>query len=117
MLTLAGLAAVGAYLGRPYPLGPGVCWANVDRIAVGMTAQEVQAIVGRPPQSWWRGPKPITDHSPPGYHKMLMWSDQECDILVYLDRNGRVMACEGVGGQRPSWFDRICHRLGLESGS
>ena len=35
--------------------------------------------------------------SPPGFDKVLMWSGMECDILVYLDRDGWVIGREGVG--------------------
>jgi hypothetical protein len=116
VIALAGLMALCAYLGRPYPPGPGVTWANVERIEVGMTQSEVEAVVGRSPHTWSRGSMPITDTSPPRYHKVLLWSDMECDILVYLDRDGRVIGREGVGsvGTRPpTWHDRLRKRVGL----
>jgi hypothetical protein len=78
-----------------------------------MTETEVEAVVGRPPQTWWRGPDPITDNSPPGYHTVLMWSDRECDILVYLNQDRRVIGREGVGGQQESWYDRLRRLAGL----
>jgi hypothetical protein len=78
-----------------------------------MTQPEVEAIIGRPPQARWRGPIPFTDNSPPEVHTMLMRSDMECDILVYLDRDGRVIDREGVGGRAPAWYDRLRQRLGL----
>jgi hypothetical protein len=85
----------------------------VGRIEIGMTQPEVEAVIGRPPQTWWRGPDPLTDNSPPDYHTVLLWSDTECDILVYLDRDGRGIGREGVGGRPPSWYDRVRQRLGL----
>jgi hypothetical protein len=114
--ALAGLAALCAYLSRPGPPGGGVTWANVERIEVGMTQPQVEAVVGRPAQTRWRGPLPITDNSPPGYHVVLLWSDMECDILVYLDRDGRVISREGVGSGGsgpPAWYDRLRKRVGL----
>jgi hypothetical protein len=113
LITLAGFVALGAYLVRPDPPKSGVIWANVERIEIGMTQAEVEAVVGRPPQTWTRGPTPISENSPAGYHTVLLWSDTECDILVYLDAHGRVIGREGVGGARPSWFDRLRRRLGL----
>jgi hypothetical protein len=85
----------------------------VERITPGMTRPEVEAVIGRPPQTWWRGPQPITDNSPAVYHAVLMWSDTELDILVYLDTAGRVIGREGVGGPPPSWYDRVRQRLRL----
>jgi hypothetical protein len=115
-IVLAGLAVLCAYLSFPDPPGPGVTWANVERIEVGMTQPEVEAVVGRPPQTCSRGPGPISDNSPPGYHVVLFWSGMECDILVYLDRDGRVIGREGVGsaGSGPlAWYDRLRKRVGL----
>ena len=116
VISVVCFVALCAYLGRPEPPGPGVTWANVERIRVGMTQPEVEAIVGRPPQTYWRGPMPLSDNSPPAYHRALLWSDMECDILVYLDRDGRVIAHEGVGSvgtKPPTWWDRLRKRIGL----
>lgn len=116
-IALAGsAAALCTYLSRPDPPGPGVTWANVERIDVGMTQPEVEAVVGRPPQASSRGPMPISNNSPPGYHVVLLWSDMECDILVYLDLDGRVISREGVGSGGsgpPTWYDRLRKRVGL----
>jgi hypothetical protein len=112
VISLAGIVLC-AFLSRPEPPGPGVTWANVKRIKVGMTQPEVEAVVGRPPQSWSRGPQPLTGNSPPGYHRALLWSDMECDILVYLDRQGRVVGREGVRSTPPTWYDRLRKRVGL----
>jgi hypothetical protein len=116
IFALVGFAVLCAYLGRPNPPGPGVTWANVERIDVGMTEQEVEAIVGRPPQTWSHGPMPLSDNSPVGYHRVLLWSYMECDILVYLNREGRVIGREGVGSvgsTPPTWCDRLRKRVGL----
>jgi hypothetical protein len=46
----------------------------------------------------------------------LLWSDMECDILVYLDANRRVIAREGigsVGSTPPTWYHRLQKRVGL----
>jgi hypothetical protein len=92
-----------------------VTWANVMRIEVGMTQPEVEAVVGCQPQAWSPGPVPIGWNPPPGYRKVLLWSDAECYLLVYLDRDGRVIGRDGVRGWPPSWYDRLRPRLGLQS--
>jgi hypothetical protein len=113
VIALAGLVTLCIYLSRAYLPKPGVTWGNVQRIEPGMTQPEVEAVLGRPPQTWSRGPIPITDNSPPGYHTVLLWSDMQFDILVYLDGSGRVIGREGVGSCPLSWYDRLRHRLGL----
>jgi uncharacterized protein YuzE len=116
VIALAGFVALCVYLSRPYPPGPGVTWANVERIEVGMTQTEVETVVGRPPQTWSPGSISVTANSPPGYHAVLLWSDMECDILVYLDENGRVIGREGVGSAgstQSAWYRRLRQRLGV----
>ena len=108
-IGLAGLTLVCAYLSRPYP-EPGVRWENIGRIEVGMTVAEVEAVIGCPPQSVWAG-DPI-ERGPPGTHASLMWSDVECDIWVFVDREGWVIGREGVG-RRPPWYERLRQWLGL----
>ena len=112
VVALVAFVSSCPYLVRSYPEEPGVRWANVRRIEVGMTQAEVEVITGRPPQTRWCGSEPITDNSPPRYQMGLMWSDTECDILVYLDRNGRVIGREGVGGRAQSWYSRLRKGLG-----
>jgi len=111
MVALAGYVTGYVYFSRP---GPGVTWANVERIQVGMTQPEVEAVVGWPPQtSWGCRNCPITDNSPPEFDTVLLWSDMECDILVYLNEDGRVVAREGVGSKPPTWHQRLRKRMGL----
>jgi hypothetical protein len=113
-VTLA-LGVACAYLGRPYPPGPGVRYANVERIELGMTRPEVEAIIGLPAQHQVGGDSgQFTPNAPADYHTALMWSDAECDIWVFLDRDGRVISREGVGGRPPSWLDRLQQRLGYK---
>lgn len=117
-LLLGGVVALvllGVYLARPYPTqppGPGVTWDNAEQIQPGMSAEEAKLIVGIPTQvetsSWgW-------DDLPPGTQTVMMWSDMDCDILVYLDRNRHVLGCVAVP-PRPthSWDKRLRKRLGF----
>jgi hypothetical protein len=111
VVGLSGLVLVAAYLGCPDPPGPGIRWANVDRIAEGMSRAEAVAVIGFPPQTEWRG-DPV-DLGPPATQTSLMWSDVECDIWVFLDSDDRVVGRLGVGRPPPSWFGRIRSRLGI----
>ena len=117
VIALVGLATFCAYLSRPSPLRPGVTWANVERIKVGMTQRQVAAIMGRLAQLRVSGSMRIKDTpNPPKCHTILWWSDMECDILVYLDRDGRVIGREGIGsdGNRPpTWYNQIRKSVGL----
>jgi hypothetical protein len=118
VVVVASLVALCAVLARPYPPVPGVTWANLERIEVGMTEAQAEAVIGCQPMGRSRGGPAIGDHSPPGYHTALLWSNTECDILVYLDRAGRVIGREGVGSggsAPPTWYDRLRKRLGLAS--
>lgn len=112
-IALAGLVVICACLIRPAPSRPGVTWANVKRIEVGMTQAQVEAIVGGPSPGWSYGPDPITDNSPPDYHAVMLWSATECDILVYFDRDGRVISREGVGSNGSGWLGWLRARIGL----
>jgi hypothetical protein len=108
---LIGLVLVAAYLGRPYPPGSGVHWANLDRITDGMSRAEAVAMIGRPPQT--EQPGDPSGHGPPTTRTTLKWSGDECDIWVFLDGDGRVIGRQGIGSFPPSWLERIQARLGL----
>jgi len=110
---IAGIVALCAWLSRPLPPGPGVTFANVERIEIGMPLHEVETILGGPTHATASGPQQITDNSPQDHHVVLLWSDMECDILVYLDRDGRVIAREIGGGKKPNWYDRMRKRVGF----
>lgn len=70
--VLLGLAALCAYLGRPFPPEPGIRWENVERIQIGMTRAEVEEVIGLRTYSETGGPDSITKNSPPGFHKVLL---------------------------------------------
>src|SRR4051812_34315004 len=93
--VLSGLVFAVAYLGRPYPPGSGVHWANVDRVADGMSRAEAIAVIGLDPQS--EQPGAPAGLGPPATRTTLQWSGDECDIWVFLDGDGRVIGRQGVG--------------------
>ena len=114
LVSLAALAGLLGYLARPDPPGPGVTWANAARIEIGMTEAEVVAIVGRlPPRLKYGGPDMIHENESPDSAWILFWSDNECDILVYIDRNHRVVDVRVNGPPAPTWLARARRRLGL----
>jgi hypothetical protein len=106
-LGATGLVLVGA--ARPQP---GVSWRNVARIRAGMSQREVEAILGSPPQASTRGPMPVSEASPADFHTALLWSAAELDIIVYLDRQDRVISREGVGSPPHSLRGRVRAWLG-----
>jgi len=108
---LIGLAVLLAYLGRSYSPAPGGQWANVDRVAIGMTEAEAVAAIGIPPQSEFPG-DPI-ENGPADTQRSLLWSGAECDLWVFLDGNGRVVGRRAIGSPPPSWLGRVRSRLGL----
>ena len=116
LVSLAALAGLLAYLARPDLPEPGVTWANAARIEIGTTEAEVVAIVGVSPSHAklrYTGPDMIHENESPESAWILFWSDTECDILVYIDRNRRVVDVRVNGPPAPTWFDRARRRLGL----
>lgn len=99
MMAVAVWLVARPALVTPVPVTPApeVSWLNLKQIHAGMSQQEVVAILGRPPQASMGGPQPITDSSPTNFDTVLLWSDTDLDILVYLDKVGRVISCEGNG--------------------
>jgi hypothetical protein len=111
-ILMLGLGIGLAYLGRPYPPGPGVRWDNLERIELGMSMAEVEAILGRSfDQSYFaREARAIT---PPDTRLSTVWIGVECQVWVYLGPDWRVIGREGIGPPPPSWGDRVRSRLGV----
>jgi len=68
-------------------------------------------MIGSTPLTVW--PDEAIERGPPGTYFALLWSGAECDIWVYVDRDGRVVGREGIGGRPPAWYDRLRQRLGV----
>lgn len=115
LMVLAALAGLLAYLARPDSPGPGVTWANAARIEAGMAEAEVVAIVGSIPHGAlnYHGPDMIHENESPDTAWVQLWSDSECDILVYFDCHRRVVDVRVNGPPPPNWIDRLRRRLGL----
>jgi hypothetical protein len=88
-LALAGVASLCFHLNSPKPPRSGITRENAARIQPGMTTDDAETIIGFPPQVEF-GSQHL-DHSPANAFSVLMWSDTECDILVYLDREKKVV--------------------------
>ncbi len=92
---LSGLAILCVSVGRPDPPREPRIRHKAERIQIGMTQTEVEDVIGIRTYAWAPGPAPITEDSPPRFRKVLLWSG-DCDLLVYLDENGRVIGWECV---------------------
>jgi hypothetical protein len=109
-LTVAGLVtacfcvilAVLALL----PPGPRVTKTNFDRIEIGMTLSEVEAILGTD-----RGSRPIdTDIMLPIGHEIEEWGGDEGFANIIFDERKRMVRKDWVSAPL-SLLDRIRHRL------
>ena len=115
LVLLAAFAGLLTFLGRPDPPGPGVTWANAARIEVGMTEAELLALIGGRPVIIppLRSGAFVDDPPADALTTLMFWSDSECDVLVYIDRNHRVVDVRVNGPPAPTWPDRARKRLGL----
>ncbi len=86
--TLAWLAALALYF---VPNRTGVCKASFDRVELGMTREDVEAIFGRPPDEFVRIPvgngKPPLEILEPG---VMGWSSHNGMAIVRFNEAGRV---------------------------
>ena len=118
LIVAAGLAALACLaLGvlAMLPERAGVTWRNCDRLRKGMTATEVEGILGKPPQTITFGgihtPKRL-DLNGQAYDHAALWSNTELDIIVYFDEEHRVVSLEG-NGPAVSLLDKIRRWLHL----
>jgi hypothetical protein len=86
---------------------------NCDRIQVGMSAEEVDAILGRPPDLGI--PMRTGPIGAPGARRdQHIWAGDQWQILVDLDHHGRVTAkaCYSqAAALRPSFWERVREAL------
>jgi hypothetical protein len=88
------------------PPRPGVTKANFDRIEVGMTLPEVEAILGTD-----RGSRPIvTDIMLPIGHEIEEWGGDEGFANIVFDEHKRMVSKDWVSAPL-SFLDRIRQRL------
>ena len=88
------------------PLHPGVTKANFDRIEIGMTLPEVEAILGTD-----RGSRPIlTDIMLPIGHEVEEWGGDEGFANIIFDEGKRMVRKDWDSAPLP-FLDRIRRRL------
>jgi hypothetical protein len=114
--TVLGLATAFAYLGRPYPPGPGITWENAGRINQGMSRTEVENLLGCKSQVAIPSPWPYLDRAPQNCTLLEVWSGRDLDVCVYFDARGVVLDREFSGGEEspprdPNWWERAYRRL------
>jgi hypothetical protein len=82
---------------------------NCDRIQVGMSAEEVNTILGRPPDlEIPMRAGPILE--PGAWLDEKIWSGERWEILVDLDHHGRVTAKACINleaAPRPTFWERV----------
>jgi hypothetical protein len=122
LVVLVGLGLVGGLWWTAPTHGVG--WSGYERIALGMTEQEVEKIVAKPPG--WYEPLPEGEFqvyvheasaekgvrdSPKGYS----WVSTEGHLGVSFDAKGKVVGVSFTPTRRggPTFFDRIRGWLGL----
>jgi hypothetical protein len=104
----AGLVVAALGIGYALlPTGHGITRADTDRIQIGMTAAEVEAVLGMPPGFY----RADMDRKAPARQKhqgivradndkvitaaeVMFWYVEEAAIYVYLDENARVVWCD-----------------------
>jgi hypothetical protein len=85
----------------PTPDPPGITWANLERIRIGMTLKDVEEIL----MTRWhaRCTPEALGPAPPDCSEVYLWSGTELDILVFVAKNGRVVAAQGNDGKRSEY--------------
>jgi hypothetical protein len=107
-----GAGAVVAWLCRPQP-----CRETFERVQVGMTLREVEAVVGRPPGSYQTNYIAVVGDAD-GYNPPPeTWTADDAELSVYLDESGRVGRIV-IRDVRPmpdsrTRLERLRDRLGL----
>jgi hypothetical protein len=91
---------------------PGVTPANVRRVRVGMTLDEVEALMGCPAHLAFdldREGVPIGDRR---YRWLRNWTAEDAGVNAEFDEAGRVQAVNAVVWREPSAFESLRSLLG-----
>ena len=117
LLLALFLTSLGLFLWliRPEPPRPGIIPENVERVRPGMQAGEVEELLGLkyPPRMRASYLLDSDIPIPEGSVWVVLYSDKECDIWVFLDATDTVVGCECVGKHchLPGWQLRLTRRL------
>src|SRR5262245_32436947 len=88
---------------------PGVTRENYERIGIGMTEAEVEAIVNSPSVSY----PPDEGYWDPRVKSIRRWDDGPYTLTVEFDGNGRVRSKEFGGPKPKTWLEKLQGWLGL----
>ena len=99
--TMAGLVGVVLLVVAMLPPRPGVTKANFDRVEVGMTKTDVEAILGEPPNH--QGP-PIPKVEQGQFR--LAWKEARGDFLVSVTFNMQQEVVEKQWVHLGGWWPR-----------
>ena len=104
LVSAAGLGFVGVWaMAAAAPPPPKPCRATFERVAVGMTREQIVATVGAPEGNYadegiWYAPRSLLRGEVEG-----SWLCNDCELLVFYDHGGRATAVtiRGVKQLRP----------------
>ena len=108
LLLILGIALVlfwWFYLRPPF----GITQRSFAKIQVGMSLEEVEAIIGRPPSRVDEYPGPTRGTTV----SLLHWFGSETTIKVILDETGVVLTKECDGEESNGFLSRLLQMLGL----
>lgn len=97
--VLIPIVSSAMWLLRPEPtIGP----ASYERIKLGMTEAEIEAVIGLPPGSYYgsadrkaesRTQKGVPTLPSSGYHRSAEWWGTQYGIIVAFDKSGAAVGC------------------------
>ena len=114
----ACLGLVVVWLFRPHPPAHRINQESYDKIQIGMSPEEVEAIFGVPPGSYSTKKGSVCLTCTPGFlagqTTELDWISDEAVIQVWLNDEKKVIYCEGTLFADETVFDQLRRWLGFE---
>jgi hypothetical protein len=114
---LVALIAIGVAFGLLWPRSSAITWENIEKIHVGMTRAEVEAVLGGPARDESAGGTVFGTVGvvPEGLFEREAsdWFGETCGVTVWFDDNGLVDWWLVTRVRQRPFFRRFLHRFGL----